>query len=303
MKALSITPCAFLALALLTQACSLQQRRVTAFSGSSGFYPSPTSTPVLSPAALEVTIHPEGASARMAAPSAFDPTPFISDPSCTPFPQIQPFGTLSCPDVSAATLVQCGYGGSQAMDARAWSEFGNGRILDWALVELRDSASPSTIVSRRAGFLMVDGRILDMDSTSPISFVGLASGSYRVLVRIPGYLAVVSQTAVSIQPGRTERLDLTDPSNLAGTPETHYKVVSGVAQMIAGDPSSSNEGSADGILDSSDLNYLSHAAGLYACGYSLGDLNFDGSVDNSDFQVFDNNRNATPAPESYELQL
>ena len=189
------------------------------------------------------------------------------------------------------------------MGPQAQTELGLGKILAWALVELRDSTSPSTIVSRRPGLLRIDGKILDPDGISPLSFPGVPSRSYRVLIRVPGYLSVVSKGTVSIQPGQTVSLDLTDPSNLAGTPETHYKVVSGVAQMIAGDPSSSNEGSGDGIIDTSDFNYLSDPARSYACGYSPGDLNFDGFVDALDTQIIDNNVRAPPQPSSYEWQL
>jgi hypothetical protein len=43
--------------------------------------------------------------------------------------------------------------------------------------------------------------------------------------------------------------------------------------------------------------------GLYACGYSPADFNFDGFVDYFDSQIIDNNVSAPPQPESYERQL
>ena len=51
----------------------------------------------------------------------------------------------------------------------------NGNVVDWILVELRsaDSASvatPQTAIARKAGFLMANGVILNIDGTTLLSF-------------------------------------------------------------------------------------------------------------------------------------
>ena len=303
MKGRLVSVALLIVFALLTEACSLQQRKVGSSFGAPGLYPTPTAspdpTPTLSPTspALRVRVYPEGAYGRMQPESYFDPDipGRFSRPGCAEFPvSSQPFQNLYCYHANPDRLDSCGYSGTETMSADAWSRFEEGKIIDWALVELRNSLDPTTLVARRAGFLMSDGLILDTDYTSPLSFSGLPSGSYRVLVRVRGHLAVVSKDPISLQDERTTDLNLTDPDQLAGDSEENFKGTSGIiniAQMIAGDFSSSNVGFSDGVIDSSDTGYLNSPQ--ISCGYSPADLNFDGMVNSDDQAIYSVNLDIT----------
>jgi len=71
-------------------------------------------------------------------------------------------------------------------------------ILDWVLVELRDAASPTTIIKQRAAFIREDGRIVDLNGKDSISFRGVATGNYFVVVRHRNHLPIRSSTTRSL---------------------------------------------------------------------------------------------------------
>ncbi len=59
---------------------------------------------------------------------------------------------------------------------------GNNAIVDWVVVELRNPASTSTVVERKAALLQRDGDVVALDGTSALGFCSVA-GSYHVAVR------------------------------------------------------------------------------------------------------------------------
>ncbi len=70
-------------------------------------------------------------------------------------------------------------------------------IVDWVLVELRNSSSPSTIVASRAAFLRADGLIVETDgSTTRILFPGVPVGGYYVVVKHRNHLAIRSSQVI-----------------------------------------------------------------------------------------------------------
>ena len=63
-------------------------------------------------------------------------------------------------------------------------------VTDWVLVELRDATTPTTVVATRAGFLLKDGTITDLDGVSALRFKGTAAANYFVAVRHRNHLGI-----------------------------------------------------------------------------------------------------------------
>ena len=89
---------------------------------------------------------------------------------------------------------------SQPYNALPWNYSGTENVLsipsgvvDWVLVELRTGPPSFTIAAARAAFLKSDGTIVDLDGSSPVSFSGIAPGSYYILVKHRNHLAVMRQ--------------------------------------------------------------------------------------------------------------
>ncbi len=70
-------------------------------------------------------------------------------------------------------------------------------IVDWVLVELRNSVDPSIVVATRSGLVQRDGDVvLPADGVSPLSFTGLVSNQYFVSVKHRNHLGTMTATAM-----------------------------------------------------------------------------------------------------------
>jgi hypothetical protein len=71
-------------------------------------------------------------------------------------------------------------------------------IVDWILIELRDGATPGTIISRRAAFVKQDGTLVDTDGlNTEISFPGITAANYYVAIRHRNHLGIRSAEPLS----------------------------------------------------------------------------------------------------------
>ncbi|MEO7044671.1 MAG: hypothetical protein ABI091_05140, partial [Ferruginibacter sp.] len=75
----------------------------------------------------------------------------------------------------------------------------NANVVDWVLVELRkpssglaQDATSSTIIGRKAGFLLNNGNVVDLDGVTPISFDINKQGASFIVVRHRNHLGVIS---------------------------------------------------------------------------------------------------------------
>ena len=90
------------------------------------------------------------------------------------------------------------YAGTESTSASVLTVSGNNAIVDWVLLELRSSSSPSTIIARRAALIQRDGDIVDTDGTSAVTFSGLTPGNYYLAVRHRNHLGVMTANPVAI---------------------------------------------------------------------------------------------------------
>lgn len=84
-------------------------------------------------------------------------------------------------------------------------------VVDWVLVELRSGTAAVTTVDQRAGFVLADGTITDLDGVSPLVFSNSLHlpGDYYIVVKHRNHLAIMSATAQAFS-GAILSYDFTD---------------------------------------------------------------------------------------------
>lgn len=189
-------------------------------------------------------------------------------------PTEQPYSSSTTASYSGIT-----YPGTETMSTSLSVD-----IVDWVLVELRQSsaattANSSTIVARRAGLLKTNGHIVDTDGVSYLEFRDItnASASYYIVIRHRNHLAVMSSTAIYFPSGEClASYDFTDSAAaFMYPPEGGFYMISQIKidtspntwGMVAGDLN------VDGIINSTDRVEAVNNSG------SLGYLRFDCSLD------------------------
>lgn len=178
---------------------------------------------------------------------------------------------------------------SQPYSAAPWyypgtesvSSIPNGNISDWILIELRETtggvstATSSTVISRKAAFLMNNGDIVDLDGFSLPRIYAEVTQNLFVVIRHRNHLGIISANPL-VEIDGTYSLDFSASSSSAywGT-LAQKQLAAGIWGMIAGD------GNNDGSIDLSDKNNIwMPSAGNKL--YSPGDYNLDSEMDNPD---------------------
>jgi hypothetical protein len=166
------------------------------------------------------------------------------------------------------------------------SSIPNPEVIDWILVELRDTteaalATGATNFARKAGFILSNGDIVDIDGTSPLQFgsegIGVDNKLFVVLWH-RNHLGIMSASEV-LKNGNTYSFDFTDAATKVYGAETGHKLLgNGIWGMMAGDSN------ADGYINSLDKDLWALMCGLK--GYLEEDLNLDKEVNNSDKNDF-----------------
>ncbi len=70
-------------------------------------------------------------------------------------------------------------------------------IVDWVVVEIRDGQDNTNILARQTALLKPDGRVVDTNGFSPLSFA-LSPGNYFVAVRHRNHLGIMTATAIAL---------------------------------------------------------------------------------------------------------
>ena len=154
-------------------------------------------------------------------------------------------------------------------------------IVDWVLIELRETtgnastATPATMIDRKAGFILKDGTITSADGTTMMEFDLTINENLYVVVWHRSHLGIMSNNALTSS-GILYSYDFTDDLNkVFGDINAHKEIGAGVWGMMSGD------GNCDGQVTTGDkLDVWNQQTG--ASGYHQGDFNLNGNVDNSD---------------------
>ncbi|MBL7965326.1 MAG: M36 family metallopeptidase [Flavobacteriales bacterium] len=170
-------------------------------------------------------------------------------------------------------------GGGETIVPGATATTGDNAIVDWVLVELRSTSSPSTIVDTRSALVQRDGDVVASDGVSPITLLA-AAGSYHVAVRHRNHLGCMTASPLALT-GTPLTVDLT----LAGT--TTYgtdarKLVNGRMMLWAGNVVRDNALKYSGFDNDRDPILITIGGSVptntVPSVYSVGDVNLDGTV-------------------------
>ncbi len=170
-------------------------------------------------------------------------------------------------------------GGGEIMDSSVLDITGNNAIVDWVLVELRDSSNPSIIIATQSALLQRDGDIVATDGNSVLVFEGVTASEVYVSIRHRNHFGVRS---TNIFPTNIEiSLDFSNiTTGVYGlNPMT---VINGVKTMVAGDANR------DGQVNAVDKNDYWRIQNGQPFDYleSNADFNLDGSVNAVDKNAY-----------------
>jgi PKD repeat protein len=156
----------------------------------------------------------------------------------------------------------------------------NGNVVDWILVELRDaanavSATSSTMMARKAAFLLNNGKVVDLDGISNLQFINSLTQNLIVVIWHRNHLGVMSANYLTESGGLYGYNFSTGAAQAFGGSSAHKQIGPGVWGMIGGD------GNKDGQITSSDESLIwENQAGTK--GYLESDYNLNTQTDNKD---------------------
>lgn len=164
-------------------------------------------------------------------------------------------------------------------DARQVDSIGV-EVVDWVLVQLRNSASGAVVASKSA-FLHKDGRIVAEDGRTNKVTLPAATGDYSVVVRHRNHLAIMSAGAVATRRDLPSRYDFTTAQTQAYGSNPMKQVEANVFAMLAGD------GNGDGSVNNTDRDSVWRPQNGASWSYDKGgDFNLDGGIDAVDRNRF-----------------
>ena len=166
--------------------------------------------------------------------------------------------------------------GGETVAPSVLQQSGTTAIVDWILLELRAKDQPSTVLKTRSALVRRDGRVVDMDGISPVSFQAPV-GDYHVAVRHRNHLG-----AMTAQPVRLNRvtplLDFSLPSTATWGTDARCNV-NGTMVLWSGDVQ--RDGTVIYTGGSNDRDRILEAIGgsvptQTVDGYSSTDVDLDG---------------------------
>lgn len=145
-------------------------------------------------------------------------------------------------------------------------------FVDWVMIELRSDLT--TVVSRRAGLLLSDGNVVDIDGVSPVAFKDLSDGNYYVVVRHRNHLPIMSANPLALLKGTSVSYNFSTSQTQAYGTNPMIDLGSGVFGMFSGDVNVS------GIITAADKSLVN--SDNLSSGYYISDTNLSGIVTAAD---------------------
>ncbi|MCB0082425.1 MAG: hypothetical protein KDE47_15905, partial [Caldilineaceae bacterium] len=158
-------------------------------------------------------------------------------------------------------------------------------VVDWVLVEVRDSSMPTLVITSTAALVRNDGTVIGTDGTSPVRF-DQASGNYYVAVRHRNHLGVMTAVPVALS-SATAPIDFTTVADGESYGVNSQMLVGGVYALWMGDLNGDNQiiAAGDGnersaimmvvLAAPGNLNYNNN---YVVTSYHVADLNLDGQI-------------------------
>lgn len=166
----------------------------------------------------------------------------------------------------------------------------NANIVDWVLVEWRKptsglpaDATSATLINRKAGFLLNNGTVVDLNGVTPIAFDINRQGPGFMVIRHRNHIGVMSNSI---------------PSNAAGTFTNNYAVLANSYKAV-GAPSDpvvllsggvnyglwAGDANKNGVVNATDISAIRLAIAGSVTGYQLTDVNTSNSINATDVSL------------------
>jgi hypothetical protein len=169
---------------------------------------------------------------------------------------------------------------ARTVSSSALSTEGTGAIVDWVNIELRDAVT-TTVLNRRSGLVLRDGRVTGMDGVSPIVFPA-PPGTYLISVRHRNHLGAMTVTPFHLG-DEVSIVDFRDPQiELFG--EQAMMPLGGVRGLWPGNTKTSTSPERVNFVGSwNDRDAILQTIGgntptAMVAGYYREDVNLDGTV-------------------------
>lgn len=167
----------------------------------------------------------------------------------------------------------------------------NVNVVDWVLVELRkpssgagEDALSSTVIGRKAGFLLSNGNVVETDGTTPIQVDINKQGASFMVIRHRNHLAVMSKQIPSNSSGTfaNDFRSLINVFEVVDAPSTPMTLLAGSPiryGLWAGDVNQ------NGIINGTDVSVLKSAIANSVSGYLPTDVNLSNSINGTDLSL------------------
>ncbi len=178
-------------------------------------------------------------------------------------------------DDAAYTGTQLEYNGTETVSD--WTG-ARASVVDWVLVELRTTTAATSTFAARAGLLLDDGTIVDIDGTSALGFSAQPAGSYYIVVRHRNHLAVMSASPIAMDATTPTLYDFSTAQSQAFGTNPMKEIETGVFGMYSGDADGSTSvGASDNTI------WLGENG---TAGYLVSDYDLSGSVTATDNTIW-----------------
>ncbi len=169
-------------------------------------------------------------------------------------------------------------------------------VTEWIKVELRNAVTPATVVDSRSGLLLSNGKIVDMDGVSPLTFNNAAAGTYHIAVIHRNHIDFRTNTALSFTAGTSTMVDFTIAA--PNVFNTALKLIGGTTSaMYAGDANGDNRiNLSDYLLWFSKNNTASYPYSILSTSAANADFNLNPGVNLSDYLKWFTNNNVNKSP-------
>ncbi len=152
--------------------------------------------------------------------------------------------------------------------------------VDWVIVEARSAAAPNTVIARRAGFLLNNGYVIDIDgSVNGVKFTTLVNGTaYYFVMRHRNHADIMSVVPITLYNHQVSYDFTTGIANAYGN--NQQKLMSnGVAACLAGDYDG------NGVINFADFNVF-YSQNPSTNQYRDADGSIDRNVNTADFNLY-----------------
>lgn len=169
------------------------------------------------------------------------------------------------------------FGGGEGAEAPVFAVSDSTAVVDWVLVELRNASDPTEVVATRNGLLRRDGRVVDVDGRSALSFP-LTAGPYHVALHHRNHLGAMTAAPV----GLTSVITTVDLRVDPGYGTEGQQSVSGTNALWPGDATGDGVVKYAGAGNDRDAVLLrlggASPTSILSGVYDVHDINLDGTI-------------------------